>query len=79
MKEIAKNNIDFVGFKQWAEIKDIAGKSKFNVLSSEVFENNPLSVIEAQCLGTPVLGARIGGIPELIKEGINGMCFESKM
>lgn len=78
MKEIAKNNIDFVGFKQWAEIKDIAGKSKFNVLSSEVFENNPLSVIEAQCLGTPVLGARIGGIPELIKEGINGMCFESK-
>ena len=35
-------------------------------------------MIEAQCLGTPVLGARIGGIPELIEEGINGMLFESK-
>lgn len=35
-------------------------------------------MIEAQCLGTPVLGARIGGIPELIEEGTNGMLFESK-
>lgn len=38
----------------------------------------PLSVIEAQSLGTPVLGARIGGIPELIEEGISGMLFEAK-
>jgi glycosyltransferase involved in cell wall biosynthesis len=35
-------------------------------------------VIEAQCLGTPVLGARIGGIPELIEEGVTGMTFESR-
>ena len=38
-------------------------------------ENNPFSVIESQCLGTPVLGARIGGIPELIDEGKTGMLF----
>ena len=36
-----------------------------------------MSVIEAECLGTPVLGARIGGIPELIDEGVSGMTFES--
>ena len=35
-------------------------------------------MIEAQCLGTPVLGARIGGIPELIEDGITGMTFESR-
>lgn len=29
------------------------------------------------CLGTPVLGSRIGGIPELIDEGKTGMLFES--
>lgn len=34
-------------------------------------------MIEAQCLGTPVLGARIGGIPELIDEGVSGMTFAS--
>lgn len=78
MKKLAKSNIEFMGYQSWEKIKEIAGQSRFNVLSSEVFENNPLSIIEAQCLGTPVLGARIGGIPELITEGINGMCFESK-
>ncbi len=78
LKSVANKNIEFVGFKQWNEIKEIVGKARFSVIPSEWYENNPLSVIEAQCLGTPVLGARIGGIPELIKEGINGMCFESK-
>lgn len=78
LKSAANKNIEFVGFKQWNEIKEIVGKARFSVIPSEWYENNPLSVIEAQCLGTPVLGARIGGIPELIKEGINGMCFESK-
>ena len=48
------------------------------MIPSEWYENNPLSVIEAQCLGTPVLGARIGGIPELIENGVTGMTFESR-
>ena len=34
-------------------------------------------IIESLAWGTPVLGASIGGIPELIGEG-NGMLFESK-
>ena len=36
-----------------------------------------MTVIEAQSLGTPVLGAHIGGIPELIEEDVNGMTFRS--
>ena len=47
------------------------------VLPAEWSENNPLTVIESQSLGTPVLGARIGGIPELIEEGVSGMAFTS--
>ena len=78
LKSIAKGNIDFVGFKQWDDIKELVGKAKFSVIPSEWYENNPLSVIEALCLGTPVLGARIGGIPELIEEGKTGMTFESR-
>ena len=78
LKTSASSNIEFVGFKQWEDIKDIVGKARFSVIPSEWYENNPLSVIEAQCLGTPVLGARIGGIPELIEEGVTGMTFESR-
>ena len=85
LKAVAKDNVEFVGFKQWDDIKQLVGKARFSVIPSEWYENNPLSVIEAQCLGTPVLGANIGGIPELteytfesgnvedLKEKIKGM------
>lgn len=65
LKSVAHTNIEFVGFKQWDDIKQLVGKARFSVIPSEWYENNPLSVIEAQCLGTPVLGANIGGITEL--------------
>lgn len=76
--ETTNTNIEFVGYKQWDEIKEIVSKARFSVIPSEWYENNPLSVIEAQCLGTPVLGARIGGIPELIENDVTGMTFESR-
>lgn len=75
LKSDAPSNIRFEGHKNWNEIKGIVSKARFIVIPSEWYENNPLSVIEASCLGTPVLGAEIGGIPELIDSEFNGMTF----
>lgn len=61
-------NIEFIGQKNWDEFRSILEGARFMVLPAEWSENNPLTVIESQSLGTPVLGARIGGIPELICE-----------
>lgn len=36
-----------------------------------------MTVIESLACGTPVVGARIGGIPEQIQDGHNGLLFES--
>jgi glycosyltransferase involved in cell wall biosynthesis len=72
------SNIEFVGYKQWNEIKDIVSKSCFIIVPSEWYENYPVSIIESLCLGTPVLGANVGGIPEMIDEGQNGILFESR-
>jgi glycosyltransferase involved in cell wall biosynthesis len=47
------------------------------VLPSEWYENAPLSVLESFAMGKPVIGARIGGIPELVEEGVTGWLFES--
>lgn len=71
------SNIEFLGQKDWNSFRSILEKARFMVIPSECSENNPLTVIEAQSLGTPVLGAHIGGIPELIEEGVSGMTFES--
>ncbi len=71
------SDIVFMGQMEWNDFRSIIEGAKFMVLPSEWSENNPLTVIESQSLGTPVLGARIGGIPELIEEKISGMTFES--
>src|SRR5699024_9685915 len=48
-----------------------------SIYPSEWYENCPFSVMESQMYGTPVLGADIGGIPELIEAGKTGTLFES--
>jgi glycosyltransferase involved in cell wall biosynthesis len=74
-KKYASKHIHFIGFKPWKTIKDMLGNAVCMIIPSEWYENNPLTVIESFALGTPVIGARIGGIPELIDEGVNGFTF----
>jgi glycosyltransferase involved in cell wall biosynthesis len=70
-------NIELLGYKSGEELKDEIEKSMFMVLPSECYENNPRTIIEGFALGKPVVGARIGGIPELVKDGETGITFES--
>ena len=71
------DNIKNVGFKTGDELRNIIEKALFTVLPAEWSENCPFSVMESQSLMTPVLGAKIGGIPELIDDGKTGILFES--
>lgn len=68
-------NIKNVGFKKGKELETLIRKAKFSIYPSEWYENCPFSVMESQMYGTPVLGANIGGIPELIKEKKTGELF----
>jgi glycosyltransferase involved in cell wall biosynthesis len=40
-------------------------------------ENSPLVIHEAFRAGVPVVGARIGGIPDLVIDGVNGLLFDA--
>lgn len=70
-------NAEFVGFKNGKELEMIIRKALVSVSPSECHENCSFSVIESQMYMTPVLGARMGGTPELIKEGLTGELFEA--
>lgn len=70
-------NIKNVGFQNGEDLYKLISQAKFSIYPSEWYENCPFSVMESQIYGTPVIGARIGGIPELIKEGQTGELFES--
>lgn len=72
-----RKNIENKGFLSGEELAEVIRKARFAVIPSECFENCPFSVMESQVCGTPVLGADIGGIPELIRDGETGELFES--
>jgi len=76
--QFTHKNIEYAGYLDPENVFEIVKEARCVVMPSVWYENNPLSVIEALCMGTPVLGARIGGIPELIEEGVNGFLFTPK-
>ncbi len=71
------SNIKNVGFQTGEALYALISRARFTVYPSQWYENCPFSVMESQMYGTPVLGANIGGIPELVTQGITGELFES--
>lgn len=81
MKQFALDNsmenVEFLGYKQGKELTDLVSGAYFVIVPSEWYENNPMTIIEAYSMGIPVIGARIGGIPEIVIKGQTGFQFES--
>lgn len=70
-------DIEFLGYKTGTALTDTISAARAMVLPSEWYENAPMSVMEAYALERPVIGADIGGIPELIRDGETGALFPS--
>ncbi|MDE0087327.1 MAG: glycosyltransferase family 4 protein [Candidatus Poribacteria bacterium] len=81
VQEIVEQNgcehIRLLGFKQGDELQELILNSICTVLPSEWYENCPMSVLESFAYGKPVIGADIGGIPELIKDEVDGFLVPS--
>ena len=71
------SNIENKGFTTGSALSDLIANASFSLIASECIENCPFAVMESQTLHTPVIGADIGGIPELIHVGVDGELFES--
>lgn len=69
----APPNVHFLGYR--SDVGRILSESFLLVLPSRR-EGFGLVILEANSLGVPAIGRRIGGIPELIREGKNGLTFE---
>lgn len=57
------------------EVPERLRRSRLLVMGSRWPENAPLVILEARAQGTPVVAPRIGGIPELVKEGVDGVLY----
>lgn len=69
--------VEFLGFQSGEALHERIRRASFAVVPSEWYENLPFAVLEPFALGTPVVGARIGGIPEMVEDGITGRLHES--
>ena len=72
----ALKNCHFVGFQHAEALDQLVQESGAVVVPSLWYENAPFVVYEALALGTPVIAAKHGGLPELIQEGMNGFLFD---
>lgn len=70
-------NITNKGFTTGKELKGLIHNARFSIFPSECNENCPFAVMESLAYKTPVIGAKIGGVPELIRDSVTGYLFES--
>lgn len=71
------SNIEILGHQPKDVVQKYMNNAQALVVPSEWYENCPMSVLEAKALGTLVIGSDIGGIPELVRDNIDGILFEA--
>jgi len=64
----------FLGHRD--DIHDVIRALDVMVICSD-HEGMPMSVLEAMCLGTPIVGRAVGGVKLLLEDGKCGMCVHS--
>ncbi|MBL8764562.1 MAG: glycosyltransferase [Phycisphaerae bacterium] len=57
------------------DIPWLLGGRDLGVVPSVWWDNAPQTVMEFQACGLPVLGAELGGIPDFVRDGHNGILF----
>lgn len=70
-----RGRVTFAGYRSGADLAREYCAAAFLVMPSEWCENAPVSVLEAFAHGKPVVGADLGGIPELVVPGQTGLLF----
>ena len=79
-KFLKENNLEdrvkMVGYLKQEQVKEYIKNSRFVVVPSIWYENCPYSILETMEMGKPIIGSKIGGIPELIEDKENGFVYE---
>jgi glycosyltransferase involved in cell wall biosynthesis len=58
-----------------ARAAEILGRLDVAVVPSIWYENSPLAIMEAHAAGTPVVTTALGGMAELVRDGVDGLHF----
>jgi glycosyltransferase involved in cell wall biosynthesis len=70
------DHVEFLGVLNAGQIVGELTRARVFVLPSFI-ENNPNSLAEAQMVGTPVVAAFAGGVPDMVVDGETGLLFQA--
>lgn len=73
LKARAHADVSLLGRVSPSRVAKLLAGSAAAVVPSTWYENAPLSVLEPMACGTPVIASSIGGIPELVRDGVDGL------
>ncbi len=67
------DRVEMLGFKSQQELASLYKGARLFVMPSRFREGLPLVFLEAMAAGVPAIGSAIGGVPEVILDGQNGL------
>jgi glycosyltransferase involved in cell wall biosynthesis len=70
-------NVELLGFQSGESLHKLIREASAIIVPSECYENCSMSVLEAMAYGKPIIGANIGGIPEQVRDNVEGRLFEA--
>lgn len=70
-----KTGIEWLGRRPLSEVYDLMGNAAALIVPSKWYEGFPRVIVEAFAKGTPVIGANIGGIAEIVQNEVTGLLF----
>jgi glycosyltransferase involved in cell wall biosynthesis len=73
----APPGVRFLGRLPGDEVDRLLAACRAAVVPSEWAENAPMAVLEPMALGRPVIATRMGGIPEQVRDGVDGILVEA--
>jgi glycosyltransferase involved in cell wall biosynthesis len=73
LRSSAPANVSFLGRLGGDAVDQLLRDCRGAVLPSECVENAPMAVLEAMMLGRPIVATSMGGIPEQVRDGIDGL------
>jgi glycosyltransferase involved in cell wall biosynthesis len=65
-----------LGFRGHVSADEVRGyllRCRAAVLPTTCIENAPMAILEAMSVGIPVISSRVGGVPEQVRDGVDGL------
>jgi glycosyltransferase involved in cell wall biosynthesis len=71
--DVRSARVEYLGQLGRQELLAALARAAFSVVPSECYDNQPFAAVEAFSMGKPVVATSLGGLPEMVQDGVTGL------